>query len=235
MVSDQDGGLLSRMKERRIFLFEQIVIFSEPLDKKKGFSMPGYLFKNSIKVCRQNHCCRKHCAQDTAQQPKAFISFFFFYLSLTTLQVSWLGLEESPDNDPCKFILTSRSSTGSTEHYVLHSSNRMVCQAWIQQISSILENQRNFLNGSTNLEFPTKLQNIRLLVKYLLTKRLLVLSPQTNLKLRLVQWDCSCNMCYITICCFRSGVSKPAPSVPMSCRFQLQPAPKHLSGSFLLS
>lgn len=50
MVSDQDGGLLSRMRERRVFLFEQIVIFSEPLDKKKGFSTPGYLFKNSIKV-----------------------------------------------------------------------------------------------------------------------------------------------------------------------------------------
>ncbi|KAF0045174.1 hypothetical protein F2P81_001703 [Scophthalmus maximus] len=52
MVSDQDGGLLSRMKERRIFLFEQIVIFSEPLDKKKGFSTPGYLFKNSVKIIR---------------------------------------------------------------------------------------------------------------------------------------------------------------------------------------
>lgn len=50
MVLDQDGGLLSRMKERRVFLFEQIVIFSEPIDKKKGFSTPGYLFKNSIKV-----------------------------------------------------------------------------------------------------------------------------------------------------------------------------------------
>ncbi|TRY92866.1 hypothetical protein DNTS_031812, partial [Danionella cerebrum] len=110
MVSDQDSGLLSRMKERRIFLFEQIVIFSEPLDKKKGFSMPGYLFKNSIKV-------------------------------------SWLGLEESSDNDPCKFILTSRSSTGSPEHFVIHSPNRAVCQVWIQQISSILENQRNFLNA----------------------------------------------------------------------------------------
>uniref|UniRef100_A0A673ME52 non-specific serine/threonine protein kinase n=1 Tax=Sinocyclocheilus rhinocerous TaxID=307959 RepID=A0A673ME52_9TELE len=113
MVSDQDGGLLSRMKERRVFLFEQIVIFSEPLDKKKGFSMPGYLFKNSVKV-------------------------------------SWLGLEESPDNDPCKFILTSRSSAGSTEHYFLHSSNRAVCLVWIQQISSILENQRNFLNALTS-------------------------------------------------------------------------------------
>ena len=50
MVSDQDGGLLSRMKERRVFLFEQIVIFSEPLDKKKGYTTLGYLFKNSVKV-----------------------------------------------------------------------------------------------------------------------------------------------------------------------------------------
>lgn len=51
MVSDTDGGLLGRMKERRVFVFEQIVIFSEPLDKKRGFSMPGFLYKNSIKVC----------------------------------------------------------------------------------------------------------------------------------------------------------------------------------------
>lgn len=54
MVSDPDGSLLGRMKERRVFLFEQLVIFSEPLDKKKGFSLPGFLYKNSIKVmiCR---------------------------------------------------------------------------------------------------------------------------------------------------------------------------------------
>lgn len=50
MVSDPDGGHLGRMKERRVFLFEQLVIFSEPLDKKKGFSLPGFLYKNSIKV-----------------------------------------------------------------------------------------------------------------------------------------------------------------------------------------
>lgn len=50
MVSDPDGGPHGRMKERRVFLFEQLVIFSEPLDKKKGFSLPGFLYKNSIKV-----------------------------------------------------------------------------------------------------------------------------------------------------------------------------------------
>ncbi|XP_056142955.1 triple functional domain protein [Lampris incognitus] len=112
MVSDQDGGLLSRMKERRVFLFEQIVIFSEPLDKKKGYSTPGYLFKNSIKV-------------------------------------SWLGLEENPD-DPCKFTLNSRSSSGCQEKYTLHSTSPGISQVWIHQVSQILENQRNFLNALTS-------------------------------------------------------------------------------------
>ncbi|KAG2465202.1 TRIO protein, partial [Polypterus senegalus] len=50
LVADSDSAPLARMKERRVFLFEQIVIFSEPLDRKKGFSVPGYLFRNSIKV-----------------------------------------------------------------------------------------------------------------------------------------------------------------------------------------
>lgn len=49
MVSDPEGSVIGRMKERRVFLFEQVVIFSEPLDKK-GFSLPGFLYKNSIKV-----------------------------------------------------------------------------------------------------------------------------------------------------------------------------------------
>ncbi|KAL0978371.1 hypothetical protein UPYG_G00169600 [Umbra pygmaea] len=49
-VNEQDGSFLSRAKERRVFLFEQLVIISEPIDRKKGFSLPGYTFKNSIKV-----------------------------------------------------------------------------------------------------------------------------------------------------------------------------------------
>uniref|UniRef100_A0A7N6B1J6 DH domain-containing protein n=1 Tax=Anabas testudineus TaxID=64144 RepID=A0A7N6B1J6_ANATE len=49
-VSEQESGFLSRARERRVFLFEQLVIFSEPIDKKKGFLLPGYTFKNSIKA-----------------------------------------------------------------------------------------------------------------------------------------------------------------------------------------
>ncbi|XP_056606995.1 rho guanine nucleotide exchange factor 25 [Triplophysa dalaica] len=47
---ENENSLLSRPKERRVFLFEQLVILSEPIDRKKGFSLPGYIYKNSIKV-----------------------------------------------------------------------------------------------------------------------------------------------------------------------------------------
>ena len=53
MVLEAQGGALGRMEERRVFLFEQLVLFSEPLDKKRGFSLPGFLYKSSIKVARQ--------------------------------------------------------------------------------------------------------------------------------------------------------------------------------------
>lgn len=66
MVSDPEGGHLGRMKERRVFLFEQLVIFSEPLEKKKGFSLPGFLYKNSIKVTKR---VQKQCSFKGLQLP----------------------------------------------------------------------------------------------------------------------------------------------------------------------
>ncbi|KAG7275464.1 hypothetical protein CRUP_008321 [Coryphaenoides rupestris] len=50
MVLGTEGAALRRVEERRVFLFEQLVLFSEPLEKKRGFSLPGFLYKSSIKV-----------------------------------------------------------------------------------------------------------------------------------------------------------------------------------------
>lgn len=74
---------------------------------------------------------------------RLFLSSSF---SVSSLQVSWLGLEEIAE-DPCKFTLTSRSSSGNLERYTLHSTSPGVSQVWVHQVSQILENQRNFLNG----------------------------------------------------------------------------------------
>ncbi|KAM4795456.1 rho guanine nucleotide exchange factor 25 isoform 2-T2 [Rhinophrynus dorsalis] len=118
VVAEQESSFLTRCKERRVFLFEQIIIFSEPIDKKKGFSLPGYIFKNSIKI-------------------------------------SCLGIEESIDNDPCKFCLTSRGTDRSLVRYILQASSPEIRMAWIRDIGQILESQRNFLNA---LQSPIEYQ-----------------------------------------------------------------------------
>ncbi|XP_075055453.1 rho guanine nucleotide exchange factor 25 isoform X2 [Mixophyes fleayi] len=117
-VLEQESSFLMRGKERRVFLFEQIIIFSEPIDKKKGFSLPGYIFKNSIKI-------------------------------------SCLGIEESVDNDPCRFALTSRGADRSVVRYILQAPSPEIRTAWVRDIGQILDSQRNFLNA---LQSPIEYQ-----------------------------------------------------------------------------
>ncbi|KAM5287687.1 rho guanine nucleotide exchange factor 25 isoform 4-T4 [Ctenodactylus gundi] len=52
VTEPETGGLLSsRGRERRVFLFEQIIIFSEALGGGvRGCSQPGFVYKSSIKV-----------------------------------------------------------------------------------------------------------------------------------------------------------------------------------------
>ncbi|XP_058642357.1 kalirin isoform X2 [Onychostoma macrolepis] len=115
-VTEQDSGVLSRSKERRVFLFEQIVIFSELL--RKGSTTPGYQFKKSIKV-------------------------------------SFLGLEEHVENDPCKFVLSCR---GSAERFTLQAANTDIKQVWVQHITELLDLQSNFLSA---LQSPIEYQKER--------------------------------------------------------------------------
>lgn len=52
LVGEVTEGSHSKFRERRVFLFEQIIIFSEVIeDKKRGsFSDANYIYKNSVTV-----------------------------------------------------------------------------------------------------------------------------------------------------------------------------------------
>lgn len=93
LVTDQDTGLLPRCKERRIFLFEQIVIFSEPLDKKKGYSMPGFLFKNSIKVsclCLEENVENDPCKFALTSRTGDVAETFILHASSPSVRQTWI-------------------------------------------------------------------------------------------------------------------------------------------------
>lgn len=92
-VSEQDGNLVSRARERRVFLFEQLVIFSEPIEKKKGFPLPGYTFKKSIKVSclgvegpsQEDPCCLVLTSRGT----DGSIIRFIMHASSPEIQLAW--------------------------------------------------------------------------------------------------------------------------------------------------
>uniref|UniRef100_A0A8C4MRL6 Trio Rho guanine nucleotide exchange factor n=1 Tax=Equus asinus asinus TaxID=83772 RepID=A0A8C4MRL6_EQUAS len=93
LVTDQDTGLLPRCKERRVFLFEQIVIFSEPLDKKKGFSLPGFLFKNSIKVsclCLEENVENDPCKFALTSRTGDVVETFVLHSSSPSVRQTWI-------------------------------------------------------------------------------------------------------------------------------------------------
>lgn len=94
-VGEEEGGILSRPRERRVFLFEQLVIFSEPIDKKKGFSLPGYTFKNSIKVSclgveghsEEDPCCLVLTSRGT----DGSVTRFIMHASSPEIQQAWFN------------------------------------------------------------------------------------------------------------------------------------------------
>ncbi|XP_041809930.1 rho guanine nucleotide exchange factor 25 isoform X5 [Chelmon rostratus] len=105
-VGEQESGLLSRARERRVFLFEQLVIFSEPIDKKKGFSLPGYTFKNSIKVSclgveehsEEDPCCLVLTSRGTDGSVTRFI-----------MQASSLEIHQAWLDDVVQILETQRN------------------------------------------------------------------------------------------------------------------------------
>lgn len=137
-VSEQENSILSRARERRVFLFEQLVIFSEPIDKKKGLPLPGYTFKNSIKVRTTPRPPRPHSALLPRRCCKCPAS----------PQVSCLGVEEHLEEHPGCLVLTSRGTDGSVARFVMQAASSEIKQAWFDDVVQILETQRNFLNGA---------------------------------------------------------------------------------------
>lgn len=96
VTEPEAGGLLSsRGRERRVFLFEQIVIFSEALGGGgRGGAQPGYVYKNSIKVSclglegnLQGNACRFAL---TSRGPEGGIQRYVLQASDPAVSQAWI-------------------------------------------------------------------------------------------------------------------------------------------------
>ncbi|ERE90574.1 rho guanine nucleotide exchange factor 25 isoform X2 [Cricetulus griseus] len=96
VTEPEAGGLLSsRGRERRVFLFEQIVIFSEALGGGgRGGTQPAYVYKNSIKVSclglegnLQGNPCRFAL---TSRGPEGGIQRYILQASDPAISQAWI-------------------------------------------------------------------------------------------------------------------------------------------------
>lgn len=71
-----------KLKERQVFLFEQIIIFSESVGQKTQFSNPNYLYKNHLQVNKMSLLEKHECldggkfilkSKDPQQERLAFL------------------------------------------------------------------------------------------------------------------------------------------------------------------
>ncbi|KTG33548.1 hypothetical protein cypCar_00002651 [Cyprinus carpio] len=104
--TENENSILSRPKERRVFLFEQLVILSEPVDRKKGFCLPGYIYKNSIKIsCLgiEDHCPDDPCRMVlTSRNIDGSMHRFILRASSPEIRMTWA-------NDIIQMLETQRN------------------------------------------------------------------------------------------------------------------------------
>lgn len=64
------------------------------------------------------------------------------------------------DGDDARFVLTSRNPDGSVVRFQLLASSPDICRAWVNDVVQILESQRNFLNGTSQVLHPPDILGI---------------------------------------------------------------------------
>ncbi|XP_027710917.1 rho guanine nucleotide exchange factor 25 isoform X2 [Vombatus ursinus] len=126
VTEPEAGGLLpARGRERRVFLFEQIIIFSEALGGGvKGGTQPGYVYKNSIKVSclgleknTQGDPCRFIL---TSRGPEGGVQRYILQASDPTISEAWTQHIAQMLESQRNFLNDSRDSREGAQ-YDCHS------------------------------------------------------------------------------------------------------------------
>ncbi|XP_014237093.1 kalirin isoform X2 [Trichogramma pretiosum] len=112
------SSMPSRGREWQVFLFEQNIIFSEAVGKKTQFTNPAYIYKAHIQV-------NKMILEDYPEDPEKFI------------------IRSTDVKTPLAFVCYCGAVTNEDSAAGI-GSNR---QEWVDQMTSILQTQRDFLKA----------------------------------------------------------------------------------------
>lgn len=116
-----------KMKERQVFLFEQIIIFSEVVGQKTQFSNPNYLYKNHLQVNKMS------LVDETAQSSGGG------------------ACAAASGNDPSstapRFTLKSKDPNQEGQLFICQGLTPEETVEWMANIRAILDTQLDFLRA----------------------------------------------------------------------------------------
>ncbi|KAJ3583744.1 hypothetical protein NHX12_015617, partial [Muraenolepis orangiensis] len=135
-VLEQDGGVLSHSsKERRLFLFEHLVMFTEV----SSLVMEDHVTQDHV---TQDHVTQDHVTQDHVTQDHVTEDH------VTQDHVT----QDHVTQDLLQFVLWSR---GSEERFTLQAPSASVRTSWVEQINQLVEAHKDFLSGQPPSVPPT--------------------------------------------------------------------------------
>lgn len=119
--------------KRRVFVFEQMIIFTEPFERKTDWTV--FIYRHSIKVSGQT---KKIGFQSKLKRISNCVFIWCF-------QTNFMGITDNYADDPCKFALWTHTS--QNEIYVLKAETPKDKIKWIKTLRQLLEHLKQFANG----------------------------------------------------------------------------------------
>ena len=138
-----------RAEDRRVFLFEQIVIFSREVERRNHLTPPSFTFRTSLKV---------RAPTRIFHPPPATVTPAHLLTPVVGLQVNNMALQESVTGfDALHFQLIDRTPR-SDLRILCHAGSDDEKATWMQHINAQLRQQQNLLEGECR-DVTTALSN----------------------------------------------------------------------------
>lgn len=121
-----------KFKERRVFLFQQSMIFCDEIPAKDKYSSPNYIYKYELKVGREMSSLRMEQNQ------------FFFLLSF---KINKLQHKEFKHNKDLFQFTLIEVDAGNTRRVTCQCKDEEQYELWVTSVNKVLQRQMDLIIG----------------------------------------------------------------------------------------
>jgi len=120
-----------KFKERRVFLFQQSMIFCDEIPAKDKYSSPNYIYKYELKVRNQNE---------------------FLFVYVVSSKINKLQHKEFKRNKELFQFTLVELDAGNTRRVICQCKDDEQYELWVTNVNKVLQRQMDLIIGKSILE-----------------------------------------------------------------------------------